>query len=126
LQITLTTTGRKTGEPHKVTLYAYPDGEGLVVVGSYGGSAGDPDWAANLRAHPTATVRRNRDILDYTAREVEGAERERLWEMVTKAFPLYESYQRRTDRLIPLFVLEPAVSPWSGDAETPAKWSHSA
>lgn len=74
-----------------------------------GGRPSDPDWAANLRAHPRAVVRRGRERVEHVAREVEGAERERLWALVTAQFPLYESYQRSADRLIPLFVLEPAA-----------------
>jgi F420H(2)-dependent quinone reductase len=107
LQISLTTTGRKTGKPHEVTIYAYPDGDRLVVVASYGGSPNDPDWAANLRETRHATVRRSGEEVEYRVEEVEGRERERLWKMVTDAFPLYATYQGRTERLIPLFVLEP-------------------
>ena len=109
LQITLTTTGRKTGKPHEVTLYAYPDNDRLVVVGSYGGRPNDPDWAANLRGTPLAMVRRRGEDIRYRVEEVDGPERERLWKLVTDAFPLYETYQGRTDRTIPLFVLEPTA-----------------
>jgi deazaflavin-dependent oxidoreductase (nitroreductase family) len=109
LQINLTTTGRKTGYPHEVILYAWPDEDRLVVVGSYGGRPSDPDWASNLRANPRAAVRRERRTVEHVAREVDGAERARLWALVTAQFPLYETYQSNTDRLIPLFILEPAV-----------------
>jgi deazaflavin-dependent oxidoreductase (nitroreductase family) len=108
LQIRLTTVGRRTGRAHEVIIYAFPDGEDLVVVGSYAGRPDDPDWAANLRANSRATIRRGRESVDHRAREVDGAERERLWAMVVREFPLYETYQGRTDRVIPLFVLEPA------------------
>ena len=90
-----------------MTIYAYPDGDRLVVVGSYGGRSDDPDWAANLRETARATVRRTGEAVEYRVEEVEGPERERLWKLVTDAFPLYETYQGRTERLIPLFVLEP-------------------
>ena len=96
-----------TGMPHEVTLYAYPDDDRLVVVGSYGGRPQDPDWAANLRVTPRATLRRRGEEIPYRVEEVEGPERERLWRLVTDAFPLYETYQARTQRVIPLFVLEP-------------------
>jgi deazaflavin-dependent oxidoreductase (nitroreductase family) len=105
-RICLTTTGRKSGKARTATLYAFENGDGLVVVGSLGGAAKDPNWAVNLRANPTATVREGRDERPVRAREVDGAERERLWELVCAAFPLYRTYQRRTQRLIPLFVLE--------------------
>jgi deazaflavin-dependent oxidoreductase (nitroreductase family) len=107
-RIGLTTTGRKTGKARTATLYAFENVDGLVVVGSLGGAAKDPNWAVNLRANPPATVREGRDERPVRAREVDGAERERLWELVCAEFPLYRTYQRRTQRLIPLFVLEDA------------------
>ena len=106
-QITLVTTGRRTGEPRSATLYAFEDGTGLVVVGSLGGAPRDPDWAGNLREGPAASVREGREERPVRAHEVEGEERDRLWELVCEGFPVYRSYQRRTQRLIPLFVLEP-------------------
>ena len=107
MQVRLTTTGRQTGRARTVTLYAFetPDGA-LVVTGSRGGKAHDPRWALNLREHPEATVTIRREERPVVAREVAGAERERLWALVTREFPLYETYQRRTRRVIPLFVLE--------------------
>ena len=87
-------------------LYAWDDGDRLVVVGSWGGSAKDPDWVGNLRAHPQATIKRGRDVLDVRATEVEGTERARLWKLVVAAFPMYAAYQRKTERVIPLFLLE--------------------
>lgn len=111
MRITLTTTGRRSGEPRSATLYAWPDGERLVVVGSRGGHADDPAWVGNLRATPRATIlrARRRTAEPMVAREVDGAEHERLWELVCAAFPMYASYQRKTDRRIPLFVLEADV-----------------
>jgi F420H(2)-dependent quinone reductase len=103
----LTTTGRKTGKPRTVTLYAFADGERLVVVGSRGGAKQDPAWALNLRAEPHATIRTGKDEREVRAHEATGKERERLWTLVTEAFRLYATYQRRTERTIPLFVLEP-------------------
>jgi F420H(2)-dependent quinone reductase len=111
VKVTLTTTGRKTGKPREATLYAFEDGDRLVIVGSLGGAAKDPAWAVNLRAEPRATVRRGKTDQEVRAREVDGAadERERLWRLVSAAFPLYDTYQRRTTRTIPLFVLEPVA-----------------
>lgn len=106
MQVTLTTTGRKSGRARPVTLYAFADGDRLVVIGSRGGAAKDPNWVVNLRADPHALIKRGRDEVDVHAREVRGWERDRLWRLVTAAFPLYETYQRRTKRVIPLFVLE--------------------
>lgn len=106
LSVRLTTTGRRTGQPREVPLYGFEDGERVVIVGSRGGAAKDPDWAGNLRAEPRATIRIGRDARAVRAQEVTGPERDRLWTLVTGAFPLYASYQRKTDRVIPLFVLE--------------------
>ena len=106
MKITLTTTGRRSGEPRDVPLYAWDDGERLVIVGSVGGAARDPHWVRNLRAQPRATVTKGRQSREMRAEEVDGPERERLWKLVTEAFPLYATYQRKTKRVIPLFVLE--------------------
>jgi deazaflavin-dependent oxidoreductase (nitroreductase family) len=107
--ISLTTTGRKSGNPRKVPLFAFDDRDRLVIVGSRGGTAKDPEWAGNLRADPRAIVTRDDEEWAVRAYEVEGGERDRLWLLVVAGFPLYESYRRRTSRLIPIFVLEPSV-----------------
>lgn len=107
MNVTLTTTGRRTGKPRDVHLYAWEDGDRLVIVGSRGGSTRNPAWVHNLRAEPRATLRRGKQSDEMRAHEVQGDERDRLWQLVTSAFPLYKSYQRRTTRTIPLFVLEP-------------------
>jgi deazaflavin-dependent oxidoreductase (nitroreductase family) len=107
MQISLTTTGRRTGMPRKVTLYAFPDADRLVVVASLGGAPRDPWWAANLRAEPRATVHLGRDARAVRAQEVAAPERDRLWRLVCEGFPMYATYQRKTTRIIPLFALEP-------------------
>lgn len=111
MQIELTTTGARTGEGRRIILYAWEDGDRLVVVGSSGGSARHPAWVHNLRAHPRAEVTRGRETVEVPVREVtEEPERSRLWDLVVDAFPLYGKYQRGTKRLIPLFVLEMAAA----------------
>jgi deazaflavin-dependent oxidoreductase (nitroreductase family) len=108
MRITLATTGARTGAPRSATLYGWEDGDRLVVVGSLGGAARNPAWVHNLRAHPRATVIAGRRTWEADAAEVpEGEERERLWRLVVDAFPLYATYQARTRRMIPLFVLTP-------------------
>lgn len=109
--VTLTTTGRKSGQARSVTLYAFRDDDRLVIVGSFAGADRDPGWVANLRAQPRAIVRRGREVHEVSAHEVEGPERDRLWRLVCERFPLYETYQRRTTRVIPLFVLERVAPP---------------
>jgi deazaflavin-dependent oxidoreductase (nitroreductase family) len=110
MQVMLTTVGRRSGERRTVTLYGWPDDDDIVLVGSLGGAARDPAWVHNLRAEPRAVVRIGREERDVVAREVDGEKRERLWAMVCEAFPLYATYQKRTSRLIPLFVLETVAS----------------
>lgn len=109
MRITLTTTGRRTGLPREVPLYAFADGDRLVIVGSLGGAAKDPAWVRNLRADSGATVKVGAQIRRVVAHEVTNDERGRLWALVCAEFPLYETYQRRTKRTIPLFVLEAAA-----------------
>ncbi len=106
--ITLTTTGRKTGQPRDVPLFGFDDRDRVVIVGSRGGSAQDPAWASNLRADPRASVSRGPEVWTVRAYEAGGEERERLWLLVSAAFPVYEFYRRRTTRSIPIFVLDPA------------------
>jgi F420H(2)-dependent quinone reductase len=109
MQIRLTSTGHRSGTPREVTLYAFADGDDLVVVGSAGGAVRDPAWVSNLRAHPRASLRRGKHSGEVVARGIpSGAEYERLWRIVSEAFPLYGTYQRRMSRTIPLFVLEGA------------------
>ena len=106
IQVKLTTTGAKTGEPRLVTLYAWEDGDDLVLVGSSAGAARHPAWVHNLRANPRATVKVALQVWEADAVEVtDPTERARLWEMVVERFPQYATYQGRTTREIPLFVL---------------------
>ena len=90
-------------------LYAWQDGANLVLVGSWAGRPIDPAWVGNLRAEPLATIRVGKVDRPVRAREVEvpSDERDRLWTLVTEAFRYYETYQGKTGRVIPLFVLEP-------------------
>ena len=106
--ITLTTTGRLSGRTRAVTLYAFDDGDRLVIVGSRGGSPRHPGWLHNLRAEPRVSVTIGDRVSRVRAREVGEDERERLWALVSEAFPPYDYYQGKTRRRIPLIVLEPA------------------
>lgn len=104
----LTTTGRKSGEPRTVMLTApiHTD-DTYVVVGSRGGTDVHPAWVHNIRADPNVTVAVRGATLDMRAHVAEEAERAELWPKVVEAYPHYEGYQRKTDREIPLVVLEP-------------------
>jgi F420H(2)-dependent quinone reductase len=107
MQVQITTTGARSGRRRTITLYAWEDGDRLVLVGSSGGSVRHPAWVHNLRADPRAEVTCGTQTIEMAAREVtDPPERDRIWQLVTEAFPLYADYQRQTDRLIPLFILE--------------------
>jgi deazaflavin-dependent oxidoreductase (nitroreductase family) len=108
LTVLLTTTGRHSGEPRTAAIWAYPDGDALVLVGSYGGSRRTPAWVLNLRARPEATVQVRREVRAVRAREAAGDEYERLWRMVVGVYPGYEAYLEWAHRVIPLVVLERA------------------
>ena len=103
----LTTTGRKTGEERTTPLLYLADGEDLVVVASNGGAPKHPAWLLNLRANPEATVEVGGRKLRVRAREAGPEEKERLWPKLVEMYGSYEDYRRRTDREIPVVLLEP-------------------
>jgi F420H(2)-dependent quinone reductase len=101
--------GRKSGKRRTHPLVCTEDGENLVVIASKGGVNRHPAWYHNLMANPETKANWYGDVRQVRAREAEGAERERLWAQMVENYPTYESYQRRTDRRIPVIVLEPVV-----------------
>lgn len=105
----LTVTGRKTGKPRSTPLVYFEDQGRYVVVGSDGGARRDPQWWKNLQAQPSARVRVGRQVFDATAHLAEGEERSRLWERGKGVNPMWERYQRTTERQLPVVVLERAA-----------------
>ena len=103
----LVTTGRKTGRRRTTPLLYLPDGDRYVIVASNGGAAKHPVWWLNLQAYPEATVEVGGRKTRVRAREAQGGEKARLWEELVLMYPSYENYQRRTDREIPVVLLEP-------------------
>lgn len=103
--VLLTTTGRRSGKPRTTPLCALPDGDDLVVVGSFGGLDQPPGWWLNLQSSPRATVQLGRERREVTARRAEGEERERLWAALTARAPGYLRYAELTEREIPVVVL---------------------
>ena len=87
-------------------IYGSDDGA-FVVVASKAGAATHPDWYLNLMAHPETSLHVVDQHVEVRARTASGSERRRLWELMTNEFPNYDQYQRRTDREIPVVVLEP-------------------
>jgi deazaflavin-dependent oxidoreductase (nitroreductase family) len=104
----LTTTGRKSGEPRTMPLIHRTDGDRWIVVASKGGWDHDPIWFKNLQANPTAEIQVLDERIPVTYSVAEGEERERLWKLMCEAWPDYESYQEKTDREIPVVILERA------------------
>ncbi len=103
--VVLTSVGARTGLLRKTALMRVEhDGE-YAVVGSLGGSPKNPVWVYNLRAHPLVELQDGEERHDYTAREVSGDERAVWWERAVAAFPTYATYQKKTERVIPVFVL---------------------
>ncbi|MGO9975286.1 MAG: nitroreductase family deazaflavin-dependent oxidoreductase [Solirubrobacteraceae bacterium] len=104
----LTTKGRRTGEERDSPLIYQPHGGAYVVVASKGGALDHPAWYKNLAADPHVRVQVLDDRFDAVARTAEGAEREELWKLMTQAWPAYDQYQTKTDREIPVVVLDRA------------------
>jgi deazaflavin-dependent oxidoreductase (nitroreductase family) len=101
----LTTTGRVSGEPRTTPLIHRTDGERWIVVASKGGSPANPSWFENLLAQPDAEIELPGERIAVRAEPAEGAERERLWKLMSEVWPAYNDYQARTEREIPVVVL---------------------
>ena len=105
--IILTSTGAKSGKLRKTPLMRVEhDGE-YAVVASLGGAPKHPVWYYNLTTDPHVELQDGPARKDYVAREVQGAEREAWWERAVAAWPDYAEYQKKTTRVIPVFVLTP-------------------
>jgi deazaflavin-dependent oxidoreductase (nitroreductase family) len=105
----LTTTGRKSGQPRTAPVVYLADGERLIVIGSNAGNDRVPAWSLNLKANPDAEVEVGRKRRTVRARVAEGEERAALWRMSNEQYAGFDDYERRTDRTISLFVLEPVA-----------------
>ncbi len=99
--------GAKSGRKRTSPLVYGRDGENIILVASKGGYPKNPAWFGNLMANPDTTVQVGSKRLQVHARAATAAERERLWALMVGVYGGYEGYQRRTDREIPLVVLEP-------------------
>ena len=105
----LTTTGRKSGQPRTVMLTSpHQDGDTIVIVASRGGDDHHPAWFLNLRDDPRVEVEtKDRPKRKMSARVADAQERAALWPVVTETYSGYAGYQEKTDREIPLVLLEP-------------------
>ena len=105
--IIVTNRGNKTGAIRKTPLMRAVDGNNYILVASQGGAPKHPVWYYNLKADPNVEIRDETEVFSLRAREVpEGSERQRLWDIAVAAYPPYQEYQDKTDRLIPVFITE--------------------
>ena len=102
----LTTTGRRTGNETTTPLIYQLDGDNPVIVASKGGAPEHPGWYENLSKTPEVSVQILGDTFRARARVAEGEERERLWRLMNEMWPHYDEYAEKTDREIPVVVLE--------------------
>ncbi|MFI6461555.1 nitroreductase family deazaflavin-dependent oxidoreductase [Streptomyces sp. NPDC050528] len=106
--ILLTTVGAKSGKLRKTPLMRVEHDGTYAVVASQGGAPKHPVWYFNVQADPHVELQDGPRKWDLTAREVTGDEKAEWWERAVAAYPPYAEYQTKTDRQIPVFVLEPA------------------
>jgi F420H(2)-dependent quinone reductase len=106
--VLLTVTGAKSGIPRQVPLLRIEHDGSYLIAASKGGSSREPIWATNVRANPNVELQDGEEVHSYTAREVTGSEREMWWERAVAAQPAMTGYAAAADRLIALFVLDPA------------------
>lgn len=102
----LTTTGRKSGQPRPMALIYGQHGDDYLVVASKGGAPQHPGWYLNLSADPEVDVQVWGDKFKAHARTATPDEKKDLWPIMTKEWPSYDEYQKKTERDIPLVVLE--------------------
>jgi deazaflavin-dependent oxidoreductase (nitroreductase family) len=105
--ILLTTVGAKTGKLRKTPLMRVENNGEYAVVASLGGAPKHPVWYWNVKKNPRVELQDGEVTKDYDAREVTGDDKAVWWERAVEAWPDYAEYQKKTDREIPLFVLEP-------------------
>jgi proline iminopeptidase len=103
----ITTTGARTGRRiRQALIYGRSTDGGHVVIASKGGAPNHPGWFFNLQADPEATVQVGADVFTARARIAEGEERAALWSQLCGIWPAYDEYQSKTDRVIPVVVLD--------------------
>lgn len=105
--VLLTLRGAKSGKLRYTPLMRVEHEGRYAVVASKGGAPRHPTWYYNIKAHPRFPLQDGTVTKEYVAREVEGDERAEWWARAVAAYPPYAEYQKKTDRLIPVFVLDP-------------------
>jgi deazaflavin-dependent oxidoreductase (nitroreductase family) len=102
----LTTTGRKTGQRHTTPLIYREHGDDYLIVASKGGADESPQWYHNIQADPNIEVQVLGDRFKARARTASPEEKPEMWKAMTATWPQYDEYQTKTDREIPVVVLE--------------------
>lgn len=105
--VVVTNRGARTGAIRKTPLMRVERDGRYLAVGSLGGAPKNPVWVYNLRAHPEVELQDGAEKKSYVARELTGEERAEWWELAVATWSTYGEYQKRTERVIPLFLLEP-------------------
>ncbi|MDX6206180.1 MAG: hypothetical protein QOF39_2237, partial [Frankiales bacterium] len=105
--VVVTSLGARSGKVRKNPLMRVEHGGRYAAVASQGGAPTNPTWYYNLKAHPLVEVQDGPTRQDMTARELSGEERAVWWDRAVAAYPDYADYQLKTERQIPVFLLEP-------------------
>src|SRR4051794_506813 len=105
--VVVTNRGASSGKLRKTPLMRVEHEGRYLAVGSQGGAPADPHWVRNLRTDPHVELQDGPIKQEMTARELSGDERVEWWDRAVAVFPSYADYQRRAERLIPVFLLEP-------------------
>jgi deazaflavin-dependent oxidoreductase (nitroreductase family) len=103
----LTTRGRQTGKLRRTALIYGQDGPNYILVASQGGAPKHPQWYLNLAANPEVELQVGADKLRGRARTATPEEKPRLWQLMTQLYPPYVGYQEKTEREIPVVIVEP-------------------
>jgi len=103
----LVTKGRKSGEKYLFPLFYGEAGNSYFIVASKGGAPDHPGWFKNIQANPEVELQVGTKTVKAKARIAQGAERSKLWDASLKFWPPYADYQKKTDREIPVVVLDP-------------------
>lgn len=102
----LHSTGAKSGQERVNPMMYQAVGDGFAVFASKAGADTNPDWYHNLRAHPQARIEVGTETIDVTARVLDPEERAPIWEEQKSRYPGFADYERKTDRVIPVVMLE--------------------
>ena len=104
--VLVTMTGAKSGRTITLPLAYSTDGKRIVVIASYAGAPHNPSWYHNLVAHPVVTVELGKEKYQAKATVTAGAERDRLFKQQADLLPIFNDYQKKTTRRIPVIVLD--------------------